>query len=180
VRKSLSIVLIILLLFNVLGYYGLFIGLRYQNSQDLLQRLDHERYAETETVTIKIPLAIPYASDDKDFERVDGEFEYNGEFYRLVKQRLQHDTLFLVCLKDQGSKRIHKALADYVKTFTDKPVNAKHGAKGLPSFIKEYLSTTCPIKHASLGWGQPVYATGISGSFVDSFCSSIIHPPERA
>ena len=179
-RKLTSIVLIILLLFNVLGYYGLFMGLRYQNSQYQLQRLDSEHYTETETVTIKIPLAIPYASDDKDFERVDGEFEHNGEFYRLVKQRLQHDTLFLVCLKDQGSKRIHKALADYVKTFTDKPVDSKQGAKGIPSLIKEYLCSACSIKHSSAGWALEVYSTSIPESFINSFCPSIIHPPERA
>lgn len=179
-KKAVSIVLIALLLFNVLGYYGLFVGLRYQNDQELLQRLDNDHYSEAETITIRIPLAIPYASDKKDFERVDGDFKYNGQFYRLVKQRLHSDTLYLVCLKDQGSTRIHKALADYVKTFTDKPGDAQHGAKVLPTFIKEYLRSTCTIRHSSTGWTLPVPATVTATLFVSSFCPSIIHPPERA
>jgi len=134
-RKLLSIVLSLLLLMNVLGYYGVFMGLHYKNSQDLMQRFDANDYGEQETVTLKVPLALPYAADETQFERVDGELEHQGEFYRLVKQRLYQDTLYMVCYKDSQSKRIKQALADYVKTFTDKPADAKSSGKTLQTFI---------------------------------------------
>ena len=34
------------------------------------------------------------------YERVNGEFEHNGEFFKLVKQKLENDTLNIVCIKD--------------------------------------------------------------------------------
>ncbi len=62
-----------------------------------------------------------------------------GEFYRLVKQKYQNDTLFMVCIKDHASKRIEQAVTDYVKTFTDKPIDTKHSGKVNTNFIKDFL-----------------------------------------
>lgn len=179
-KKIVSIAFIFLLLFNVLGYYGLFFGLHYQNRQELIQRFDTENYNELETVTIKVPLAVPYANESQEYQRVDGEFEHNGEFYHMVKQRLSQDTLYIVCVKDQQSKRINQALTDYVKTFTDKPVDGKSHTTPLPSFIKEYLVGTYTIKSSSEGWSSNVRHESAPVVFIPSFCASIIHPPERA
>ena len=96
-------------------------------------------------------MTLPYHLDSE-YERVDGEIEHDGEFYRLVKQKLEKDTLYIVCIKDHDSKRIKQALADYVKTFTDKPVDAKHQGKFSASFIKDFLPTSIEITPASAGW----------------------------
>jgi hypothetical protein len=178
-RKLASILLILLLLFNVLGYYGLFLGLNYQNKQQLIQRLDLADYNESEAVTLRIPISIPYAIDAKEFERVDGEFEHQGEYYHLVKQRLSQDTLYIVCIKDNNSKRIHQALEDYVKTFTDNPAGGTNSVKVIPTFIKEYVSASFEMKHISSGWVLPVNNSSFATVFIDSFTASIIHPPER-
>lgn len=152
-RKLFSIVFVILLLFNFLGYYGLFLGLRYQNTQSLILRLDADDYKSSQTVTIKIPFTVPYATDSREFERIDGEFEHNGEFYRLVKQRLYRDTLSIVCVKDHESKRIMQALSSYVKTFTDKPVDTNQStAKIISRFSKDYISTSFELSTSAEGW----------------------------
>lgn len=179
-KKIVSIFLIALLLFNALGYYGLFMGITYQNKQSLIHRFDGNTYNEAEAVTIKIPVSIPYVADSKDYERVDGEFEHEGEFYHLVKQRLSEDTLYVVCIKDNTSKRIHKALEDYVKTFTDKPVDTGSTAKIMTTFMKEYVSGSFEIKEFASGWSQSVAQPARTVVFIDSFSASIIHPPERA
>lgn len=164
----------------MLGYYGLFFGLHYQNRQELIQRFDAENYSAMEAVTIKVPIAVPYANDSQEYQRVNGEFEHNGEFYHMVKQRLSQDTLYIVCVKDQQSKRINQALTDYVKTFTDKPVDGKSHGISLPSFIKEYLVGSYTIKSSSEGWSSNVKHESAPVVFISSFCSSIVHPPERA
>jgi hypothetical protein len=163
-----------------MGYYGLFLGLRYQNTQQFTQRLDADNYNVAEEVLIKIPITIPYATDSKEFERVNGEFEHNGEFYRLVKQRLSNDTLYVVCIKDHTSKRINEALADYVKTFTDNPGNTSHSVNTLPNFIKDYVGNSFSIKPVSVGWSTDVNNQSPPKTLVSSFLVSIVHPPERA
>jgi hypothetical protein len=178
-KKVTSICLVVLILFNTLGFYGVLVGLRYKAKHDLVQRLDTDQYRYEETITLKVPLVIPYNTDDDDFERVDGEIEYEGEFYRLVKQKLVRDTLHIVCLKDVKSKNIKKALADYVKTFTDKPSHGKTKGKIQISFIKDYLQSSFSISHGSEGWDRSVR----NNHRLDSFCSvtiAVFGPPPRA
>jgi hypothetical protein len=149
-KNIVSIFLVILLLLNVMGYYGLFLGLKYKNTVDITQRLDSENYAESETLTIKVPLAIPYYMDTG-FERLNGEFEHQGEFYRMVKQKLEKDTLHIVCIRDVKSKHIKQALADYVKTFGHYPGAGKH-VKTVFGFIKDYIPAGFKLASSATGW----------------------------
>ncbi len=167
------------MLFNALGVIGLFMGLGYKTRQDLVQRLDKSDYLEDETVTLKVPMAIPYHLDTEEFERVDGEIEHQGEFYRLVKQRLAKDTLYIVCIKDNKSKHLKQALADYVKTFTDKPSASHHHTNIASTFIKDFLPRTFAIEYASTGWVKEIDENTNIVVLLSSFSASIVHPPER-
>jgi hypothetical protein len=179
-KRLVAIVMLFLFLLNVLGYYGIFIGLRHMNVQELVQKLDSDSYRESETTTFKIPLTVPYYTDSRDFERVNGEFEFNGEVYRLVKQRLHQDTLHIVCVKDNESKKINQVLADYVKTFTDKPVNSKQSTKSLQVLIKDFIPFSVSINTKSFGWEHTLDQLTVLQNFIHSFSPSVIHPPERA
>ncbi len=116
------------------------------------QRLDAGNYSNEETVTIKIPLALPYHIDGNDYERTNGDFEYKGEFFKLVKQKLDHDTLFVVCIKDVKEKKLFSVMVDFVKISTDLPVSSQQALKLLSSFIKDYLSTSSIKVQADQGW----------------------------
>jgi len=162
-----------------MGYYGVFMGLQYQNNVAMTRSIDSNQYEESQTVTIKIPIAVPYMNDNAAFERVDGIFEYKGQYYRLVKQKYQHDTLTVVCIRDVENKRIHEAISSFVKTFTDKAADSHHGAKNTVSFIKDYIVQTFTIKSISGGWQREVETSGHSRHLIPSFIPSVIHPPER-
>jgi len=162
-----------------MGYYGVFLGLKYKNDKDMIQMLDAEDYSDSETITIKIPISIPYAADSKSFERVDGKFEHDGEFYRLVKQKLSEDTLYVVCVKDHENKVIEEAMTSFVKTFTDKPADSHSNSKIIISFIKDYLPQTFALLKESNGWEREVMKESSFVVFKSAFYPSIIHPPER-
>jgi hypothetical protein len=171
VKRTITLILLIVFLLNVVGYYGVFVGLRFSSELALRQQFDAESYDEQE-VTIKVPITIPYATDSRDFERVDGEFEYEGQVYRLVKQKLQSDTLHIVCVKDQQTQTINQALADYVKSYTDKPANAKQGTKTVAQFTKDFISCTTSVESIT----TPVISSSDLYSF--QFNQHIVQPPE--
>jgi hypothetical protein len=162
-----------------MGYYGVFLGLQYKNDRDMTQRLDRNDYSDAETMTIKVPISIPYALDTEEFERVDGKFEHQGEFYRLVKQRLSEDTLYVVVVKDGEDKKIDEAMTSFVKTFTDKPADNHSSSKIVISFIKDYIPQTFEVTRGSLGWESDVVKETVCNVLKSSFHPSIIHPPER-
>ena len=178
-RKLFSILFTILLLLNVVGYYGVFLGLQYKNDKEMIQKFDADNYTDSDIVTIKIPISIPYAMDSKDFERVDGKFEHKGIFYRLVKQKLSQDTLYVACVKDHENKRIDDAITSFVKTFTDAPVDSHSGSKVVITFIKDYIPQSFTVQHLTVGWETDVVKESSCRVLKSSFTSSIIHPPER-
>jgi hypothetical protein len=177
-KKAVSILLVFLLLFNALGFYGLLRGLQYKTTLDLVKRLDNQQYSQDETITIKVPFAIPYQLDSDGYERVDGEIQYDGEFYRLVEQKLERDTLFIVCIKDHASGRIEQALEDYVKTFTDKPSHSKNTTKTLVSFIKDFIPTSVSISSESSGWNHIVFSTPFTDKFTSRSLTVFTPPPQ--
>jgi hypothetical protein len=154
VKRGVTIVLLVLFLLNVLGYYGLFMGLQFVNQKEMRALFDDDNFLPEEEITIKVPITVPYATDSREFTRVDGEFEHQGEVYRMVKQRYISDTLFIVCVKDDTSKEIKQALNDYVKSFTDKPSSEKGSTKTIQNFIKDYISCSTVLQSEEGGWNK--------------------------
>lgn len=177
-KKLAAILFTTLLLLNVAGYYGLFLGLKYKHKTEMIKKLDAGEYSNLEPIIIKLPLSIPYASDSRDFERVDGEFEYQGEFYRLVKQRLSQDTLFLVCVKDHKRKQLDLAVTHYVKTFSDTTSDEHSGSRSLSTFSKDYLNHTFAITKLSFGWECDLIKFSSIVAFISSFYPSVLLPPD--
>lgn len=177
-KRLFTIALLVLLLLNILGYYGVFLGLQYSNDEAFNRRLDNERYRAEETITFKVPLAVPYHIDDTEFSRVEGVIENNGQMYRLVKQKLAHDTLYIVCIADHQQSKIKRALSDYVKTFADQPVKKSNG-KTIPSFIKDYILSDSAVKPANVGWNYSI-GFSIGDDKLPTSSSEIPSPPPKS
>lgn len=112
-----------------------------QANHKLLQRLEANQYSDQETIVLTIPLNMPYPIHQNGYERVDGEFEYQGEQYKLVKQKLENDTLFIVCIKDHEAKKISAVLADYSKMANNLPAGSKQALNFLSKLFKDYTKT---------------------------------------
>lgn len=174
-KRTVAILLILLLMLNVVGYYGFFAGLKYHNALQANQRLDNDLYDESDAITLKVPLSIPYYGNT-DFERVNGEIEHNGEFYRLIKQKFSNDTLYIVCIKDLDSKRIHGALVQYVKTFSDQTDD--DNTQTIPSFIKDYVSTSFRLGTATAGWSLGLSYPVVENPTFNLYLTHNSPPPE--
>jgi hypothetical protein len=152
VRKLVVLGLLALLLLNVAGYYFVYRTAIFHHQQSITNQFDNDKYETSETELIKIPLSLAYPVQDNGFERVDGKFQYKGEFYRLIKQRFYQDTLHIICIRDKQQKNIEGALTDYVKTFSDNPADTKSGSKVKIDFIKDYILSVISTSKESFGW----------------------------
>jgi hypothetical protein len=132
----------------------MFWALQYQADLELHQHLDANDYSVSESVVIKIPITLPYQINGTGFERVDGKFEYQGEFYKLVKQKLENDTLSIVCIKDHREKQIVTTMVDFTKQSNDLPTSA--ALKVLGSFLKEYNGTNDLKMISGDGWSTMI------------------------
>ncbi|HTF21417.1 MAG TPA: hypothetical protein VK658_25240 [Chryseolinea sp.] len=177
--KSLFCILLVFLhLLNLVGGYWFFYAFQQQSKQQLAQDLDLDSYAGSQAILIKLPLSQP-ASDDENYERVDGEFEYEGTVYRLVKQKFYRDTAYVVCYKDEKTIAMKSALEDYVKTFTDNTSEKKsdnHNTSVV--FIKDYVhhgKTPFVVRRVAT---DVVRSTGYLNYYSHLLEFTVHHPPE--
>ena len=177
-KRSFSLPLILLVFLNTIGYYLVFLGIEYKNDIHMIQKLDASEYNQLTSITVKIPIAIPYLSDDTEYTRVDGKYEYHGEYYRMVKQKYGQDTLYIVCVKDQENKRIHSAMSDYVKSFAGKSTTHDN-LKNAFSFNKDYIQHHLKLSISTFGWVLEFERKSFYNNLIPTYSPSIIHPPER-
>ncbi|MDZ7649021.1 MAG: hypothetical protein U5K54_18675 [Cytophagales bacterium] len=66
-KRGLTLLLLSIFLLNVMGYYGVLVGLQIKNTQNLSAQFDEDDYAREHEVTIKVPITVPYQSDSREF-----------------------------------------------------------------------------------------------------------------
>jgi hypothetical protein len=178
VKKLFSSVCLALILLNVMGYYGVLIGLEYKSRQNIINQFDIGIYNRSHALSLKIPLAA-YAVESKSFHDDNGDFIQNGQLYRLIKQRVYQDTFHVIYLKDIRGTAINLALKDYAQSFGSQPEDEGGDSYVLPLFMKEYWVRSFSLRNANSGWTLPVLLSTRARSFISVFSPSIIHPPER-
>jgi hypothetical protein len=130
--------LLLVFLFNVGGYYIVFYALRYNADLATRDRLDDGQYTEEEVSIIKIPMAIPYPVQEGIYHTMTEDFSYDGVFYKGIKQKIENDTLFVVCVRDACEKHINDVMTSYQKAVHDDTAKSKQGQSLLNKLVKEY------------------------------------------
>jgi hypothetical protein len=139
-KRSVAVFFLLIFLFNVGGYHFLFWALKSNAKADLLHRLDADVYSSEDVVILTLPLSLPYPIHDPGYERADGEVEFGGEFYHMVKQKVENDTIFMVCIRDVEQKRIQKTINEYINFAGNLPADAKKAIDHLGKLFKDYTA----------------------------------------
>ncbi len=159
-RRLVSIFFLVVFLFNVGGYYVVFWAMGVQATHQLLTRLDADNYSGNEAIVIALPLSLPYPVGTGDYMRLNGDFNYNGHHYRLVKQKVDNDTLFIVCIRDHESTKLANALSEYTKAANNIPTGADQALTFLGKLYKDFNTTEFSIYCKSrLLYQQTLYAS---------------------
>ena len=108
--RILTILLIVLHLMNTIGSYGILAKLSADHEKSVSEQLDEDKYAGSNTITLKVPFSLPYHTNTGNYERAIGKIQYEGQTYHMVKHKFYNDTLFIVCLKDTKLTEIDKTL----------------------------------------------------------------------
>lgn len=116
-------------LFNWFGYRLLTSFLQDRANASLEFQLDNNKYDESQLISIKIPANLPYYTNSKNYDRVDGQISINGKHYNYVKRRLFNDSLEYLCIASEEKTRLSNARDDFFKLINDlqHPQNKKQG-----------------------------------------------------
>jgi len=118
-KKLAAIFFFSIFLFNAIGYRLVFYYEQQKADAKVEASLDNNDYNEQDLITIKVPLQLPYQTNWKEFERVDGEVTLDGKIYKYVKRKIEDGQLVLMCLPDEHKQRLQTARDDFFKLAND-------------------------------------------------------------
>lgn len=118
-KKSASIFLLLIFLFNTIGYKVFFFYQERQADARIEARIRTIGEMDKRLITVKLPINLPYQTDWTEFESVDGEMNYNGATYKYVMRKVMRDTIILLCIDHKEKSQIEKRSSDYFKKVND-------------------------------------------------------------
>ena len=98
-----------------------------------------------ERITLKVPLALPYGTTWNN-DSPEGLIRYEGDFYNIVEQRYENDSLYTVMRVNLSAREQFFALADRIQQEFGHDINKagnplEKSSKVFSTAIKHYLST---------------------------------------
>jgi hypothetical protein len=167
VFKHLAAILLLgILLFNWCGYQLFVAAIENRETHNFEVRIEENNYEASSLVCIKVPCtSLPYYSNSKSFERVQGSMEMNGIEYSFVKRRIYNDSIELLVIPDKAAMHLLCAKNDIFSLINDlqssqtKKANSHHDKNksfSLDSYVLTALSGLgafyTPLLHGHLSY----------------------------
>jgi hypothetical protein len=137
-RKIASIILLVVILFNMVGYRAWFYYAEMKSDAAMEASMDKDHYDQNNILSINIPLDNPYQIDQKSFERVHGEISFQGKTYKYFRRRVSNGSLTIQCLPDQNKMVLKKAGTEYASNANDLTGSSKTSSRS--GFQKNFTS----------------------------------------
>ena len=181
-KKLIAILFLVVLLFNIVGYKFVANYFEQKATSDLQVSVDHMNYKESDLISFKLHLNLPYISSNSDFESVEGNIDINGINYQYVKKRFYNDTLEILCVPNFTKTIIEESKNDYAKQLNEIATSNNSKKSSSNQIVKANFSDFTQDHHFDIN--QPVLATKLkheSNPIIVSnfnFLHSLEQPPE--
>ena len=165
-RKSFSIALSFIFLFNIGGYYLCYRLMQFGIREGIEQQIKNGLKAD-ELSLVVVPISneseICWVEQDK-------EFRYQGEMYDVVKTEIQGRSRYYYCINDHKEKQL---IANYLKTHNSR----KESDKKIKNSVNDRYFPQ------DVSSGSAVYSTDIQFTTLDisllSNIPAIPYPPPK-
>jgi hypothetical protein len=167
-KKVLAALILIVFMFNIMGYYFVFSYNQYLVRREMKSQIRAGYFEESLFV-----LNIINPSLNPDFKRIDkGEFRYKGKLYDIISEKNSGNMTTFHCINDKNEEKLLAGFHHYFELAStqNNPAKARHAQALLYHVIKlaltESLLIKPPQKTIELSFIIPLYPL-----------SSIFHSP---
>ena len=183
-KKLAAILILGVMLFNGFGYRIVANYFDQKAAENFIAIIEEEEYNESDLITLKTPVNLPYYANNAKFERVDGEMVINGVVYQYVQRRVYNDSIEIKVLANQDRLHIKNAREDFYKLAQDLQKNGEDekstpvGKSSSKLLTFDYISTNNQFELVN----HIVLNNTIGGIYSDrllSNCLDIQLPPPK-
>lgn len=181
-RKFISLLLLVILAFNWLGY-DLVVALMNRSIHRMAEaRIEEGDFSSKDLIEIKVDLVLPYATDWASFEKINGTVSYQGMVYNFVERKYQNGQMIYRCLPNQrGTELQHARDYFYSLAYDLEKQDKKESVPKQQSGKKLSIETTLLDLHAhSNDFAQlnTLYDAHLIRNRMDGFGFIPAEPPE--
>jgi hypothetical protein len=139
-KRSLAIFFLLIFLFHAGGYYAVFLVSFYQAEKVLTQRANAGHYTAADELTLSLSFSLPYPVHAGEYKPSSPtSFEYQGEQYTVVRQKVDGDLVQLVCVRNVRQSKLVLAMTDYSKIVNNLP--SGRALQVIAKFFKDFQPT---------------------------------------
>lgn len=157
-------------------------GLSFYLSQEADNRIEarlNDLSIQKNFITFKIPLHLPYLTDQDQFEPADGEINVRGEIYKLVKKKISRNTLYVICIDHKEKTRIAKNDSDYFNKINDLTSDNSKKAEVKPVKADYLLQDQSTSPTPLTVFHKSAYTNYLSDTLLRGHFPNIASPPEH-
>jgi len=179
VRKVLSIGFVLVILFNTVGYLYVLDWQQHEIVRKAEELIDNHASQISGNLIFRIPVTTNYLSETShEYTRVDGEIEFEGIAYRMVKQKVEGNFHYIVCVRDEHTKVATEEINQMIATIAGQPTKQSTPGINLAKALLEY----CPVRSTSSnsnseGWSRDFSFTIHQSNYRFEGEDSLFHPP---
>jgi hypothetical protein len=183
VKRMATIPILIILLFNWVGYQ-LYTSIEENRvNNGLIEKLDKDEFSSSDLISIKIP--APHLSgyeNERDFERVNGQVEIKGIVYNYVKWRFVNGSIELLCIPNRQVNLLRSAKENFFRLVSDiqndqARKNSQHGSS-YKNLNGEYFSESDFSISDFKGLSSGLFIDYYAFSLPDAFPGLVDQPPK--
>ncbi len=140
-QKIVVISFLSLFLYNIFGQYLMLVFETFDIA--VVAEKVPENTTETQDFVLKIPANLYLHAQDAEYENNATDFEVEGKFYQIVKQRIVNDTLEIYCSVDRKKEKIQSEMIELVKNQLSQEISEQTKAKSkylFKNILKDFLS----------------------------------------
>jgi hypothetical protein len=132
---------------------------------------------EDEWVVVKLPVSLPYATEWKDTDGKNGLIKHGDQFYNIVEQRYQNDTLYTTLKTNMSAREQFFSIVEEMNEITGKEAESRHAKSPYTSLLKLFnqLSTVYIASYFTQAYPQQLsYSSKALAAYQTS---SFLTPP---
>jgi hypothetical protein len=167
--------------FSTVGHYAFLVVMQQQFSSLTREKIDAHAYEMGGNLILTFPVEYMSGSSSEEYQRVDGEINYEGENYRLVKEKFYNNIRYVVCIKAHQSSEIRGAMDECSKLFSGQETKGtESNTLAISSPGKYCLTMYSMTKRGSSGWCRKLIVGQLNDLYHFAAPASIFHPPQNS
>jgi hypothetical protein len=168
----------------MIGYRVWFYYAELKADMAMESRLDKDQYDTNDLISIIIPLDNPYQLEQRNFQRIDGEINFQGKNFKYVKRKVSDGKLILLCIPDARKMVLKKGKAEYGNAANDLNGNSRGSSRSgtQKSFSgNDYTSETFQLSTSILPYFHTsILVNVVNEKLVTTYLPSPGKPPKTA